>query len=87
MPRFILRYRGSGQVDPEDVSRIRSLPGTSIIDPSDVRMLLVDAPEEHLQAVFKDMPGWVMIPEKTVSLPDPRQKVLHGLFIFTSTEV
>lgn len=77
MPRFILRFRGSGSAQTEDVGRIRSLPNTAILDSSSDRMMLVDGPEEHLRAALKDMPGWVMIPEQTVPLPDPRKKVLH----------
>jgi hypothetical protein len=77
MPRYILRFRGSGSAHTEDVRRIRSIPDTAIVDSSSDRMMLVDGPEEHLRAALKDMPGWAMIPEQTVLLPDPRKKVLH----------
>lgn len=77
MPRFIVRYRGSGPAQEADLSRIRSLPETSVIDGSSPRMMLVEAPEEHLRNAINEMPGWVMAPEQTISLPDPRQKVLH----------
>jgi len=77
MPRFILCYRGPGSVHPDDVGRIRSLPNTSILDASSDRMMLVDAPEEHLRGALQHMPGWLMIPEQTIQLPDPRKKVLH----------
>jgi hypothetical protein len=77
MPRFILRYRGSGSAQTEDVGKIRSLPDTAIVDSSSDRMMLVDGPEEHLRTALKDMPGWVMTPEQTVPLPDPREKALH----------
>ena len=77
MPHFILRYRGSGSAQPADVGRIRALSNAQILDASSDRMILVEASEEHLRAALKDMPGWVMIPEQTVPLPDPRKKVLH----------
>lgn len=77
MSRFILRFRGPGSAQTEDISRIRSLPETTILDSSSDRMMLVDGPEEHLRAALKRMPGWIMIPEQTVPLPDPRQKVLR----------
>lgn len=77
MPRFILRYRGSGSMRPEDVERIRALPNGTILDSSSGRMMLVDAPEEHLRAALKEMPDWTMMPEQTVPLPDTREKVLH----------
>jgi hypothetical protein len=77
MPRFILRYRGSGPAHPEDVGKIRALPDTTVLDSSSNRMMLVDAPEQHLRAAVRDMPDWVLIPEQTVPLPDTRKKVLH----------
>lgn len=77
MSHFILRYRGSGSVQPADVGRIRALPDAEILDSSSERMILVEASEEHLRAALKDLPGWVMIPEETVPLPDPRKKILH----------
>jgi hypothetical protein len=77
MARFILRFRGPGSAQTEDIGRIRSLPGTAILDSSSDRMMLVDGPEEHLRAALKDLPGWTMIPEQTVPLPDTRKKVLH----------
>lgn len=77
MPRFILRFRGPGSAQTEDVGRIRSLPKTTVLDSSSDRMMLVDGPEEHLRAALNLMPGWIMIPEQTVPLPDPRKKVLQ----------
>ncbi|HYT99349.1 MAG TPA: hypothetical protein VEK85_03155 [Gemmatimonadales bacterium] len=77
MPHFILRYRGPGSVQPEHVNRISSLPNTAILDSSSDRMILVDAPEAQLRATLKEMPGWTMIPEETVPLPDHRKKILR----------
>jgi hypothetical protein len=77
MPRFILRFRGNGPAQEADVNRIRALPEARVIDTSSPRMMLVEAPEEHLRNAISDMPGWVMSPEQTIQLPDPRQKVLH----------
>ena len=77
MSHFILRYRGSGSVQPADVGRIRALPNAKILDSSSDRMILIEASEEDLRAALKDMPDWLMIPEQTVPLPDPRKKVLH----------
>jgi hypothetical protein len=77
MARFILRYRGSGSGQTEDVGKIRSLPNTAILDSSSDCMMLVDGPEEHLRAALKDMPGWVMTPEQTIPVPDTREKILR----------
>jgi hypothetical protein len=38
-------------------------------------MMLVDASEEHLRAALKELPDWIMMPEKTVPVPDPRKRV------------
>lgn len=77
MSRFILRYRGSGSAQPGDLEKIRALPNTAVLDSSSDRMMLVDAPEQHLRAALKDMPGWTITPEQSVPLPDTREKVLH----------
>lgn len=77
LPRFILRYRGQGPAQPEDVRKIRALPQAVVLDSSSDRMMLIEAPEQHLRTALKDMPGWIIIPEETVPLPDTREKVLH----------
>jgi hypothetical protein len=77
MPRFILRYRGSPSTQAAEVSRIQTLPDTTILDSSSGPMMLVDGPEEHLRAAIQDMPGWIMTPEQTVPLPDARQKIVR----------
>ncbi len=74
MGRFILRFRGTGSIPPEDTERIRALPGTDVID-STSRMLLVEAPDDEVRALVELMPEWVLSPEQTVSVPDPRPKV------------
>ena len=76
MPRFVLRYRGKGPAQEADVNRIRAVPEARVLDSSS-RMMLVEAPEEHLRNAVSDMPDWVMSAEQTIPLPDPRPKVLH----------
>jgi len=77
MARFILRYRGAEPVREEDLSKIRALPATNILDSSSARMMLVEASEPTLREALKDLPNWVLIPEQTVPLPDTREKVLN----------
>jgi len=77
MPRFILRYRGSGSAQTEDVGKIRSLPNTAVLDSSSGRMMLVDGPEEQLRTALRNMPGWVMTPEQAIPVPDTRKKILR----------
>lgn len=59
----------------EDMLRIRSVPSVTILDRASDRMMLVDAPEAELRAAVEQMPGWVLVPEQTVPLPDTRKKV------------
>ena len=77
MARFILRYKGSGSKPQEDVARIRALAQTTVLNESD-RMLLVAAPEAELRALMGSLPDWVMSAEKTLTLPDPRPRILRG---------
>jgi hypothetical protein len=77
MKRFILRYKGSGPKPQEDVARIRGLPHTTVLDDA-ARMLLVTAPEAELRALMGSLPDWVMSAEKTLTLPDPRPKILRA---------
>ncbi len=78
MGRFILRYKGSGPKPDGDVNRICSLPDTTVIDRSS-RMLLVGAPEPELRALIASMPDWVMSPEQTIKIPEPRPKILRDV--------
>jgi hypothetical protein len=75
MPHFILRFRDSGVIRAEDVQRIRSLPKVTILDEASERMILVDGPEADLRAAVQQMPGWIIVPEQTIPLPDSRKKV------------
>jgi hypothetical protein len=47
-----------------------------VVDSSS-RMMLVDVPEHHLRPAIESMPDWIMSPEQTIPLPDPRPKVLN----------
>ena len=71
MGRFILRYRGQGAKPESDVARLRSLPGSSVIDDSSPRMVLVEAPEAVLRSLVEQADDWVMSPEQTYPLPAP----------------
>lgn len=75
MPHFILKFRGSGSKPADVVEKIRSTPSFTILDESSPRMMLVDAPEEHLQQVMESLPDWKAYSEQTVALDDPRQRI------------
>jgi hypothetical protein len=60
---------------PGDVERILASKGITVLDDSSPRMLLVEAGQVELKALVDSMPGWIMTPEQTISLPDPRPKL------------
>jgi hypothetical protein len=72
--RFILRYTGAGPPLAAHVTRLRNVPGTKVLDESD-RMLLVEGDQEDLEATTRGLDGWVLTPERTMSIPDPRKKI------------
>lgn len=74
MERFILRFSGATEPSPGDIERIRSIANIRIID-SSPRMLLVEAPATALEGALSALPGWRLIREETVPLPDTRKKV------------
>lgn len=78
MPRFILRYRGSGPMPGADVDAITRAPGLEVIDGSSPRMLLVEARREDVEALLSGRTDWIVAPERTVTLPDPRPKLGPG---------
>ena len=78
MSRFVLRARGAGPTADEVVERVRALPNATVVDRASPRMLLVDVAEPELQTLVESLPGWIMVPEQTIPLPDPRPKPRRG---------
>ncbi len=74
MSRFILRFRGPEPEAVKDIERIRNLRHVKVIDDSSPRMLLIEASEVEAKSLMASMSGWVMTPERMISLPDPRPK-------------
>lgn len=72
--RYILRYRGDGPTPSDDVARIQALPGIRVLDDSSPRMMLVEGSSTEFEALVKDLPDWILVPEQTVKLPDPRPR-------------
>jgi len=75
MPHFILRCRDAGVIRAADVQRIRTLPNVTILDETSDHMILVDGPEADLRAAVQHLPGWIIVPEQIIPLPDSRKKV------------
>jgi len=74
MGRFTLRYTGSGSAPTSFVEQVRGHEGVSILDESP-RMLLVEGPEAELQRLLETASGWLLVPERSISLPDLRPRV------------
>ena len=72
--RFILRYTGDGPRPKTHVALLRQVPGTKVLSESD-KMLLVEGPQQELEAAARALDGWVLASEKTVPIPDTRKKV------------
>lgn len=74
MPRFILRFNGTGEAPPEDLHRIRECADCTVVDAS-ARMLLVDMPEKQVDVVTEALPQWSVDREHFVPVPDARPKL------------
>lgn len=74
MDRFILRFTGTASPPPGEIQRIRSVANIRIID-SSPRMILVEASAEALERALGTLPGWRIVRERTVPLPDTRKRV------------
>jgi len=74
MARFVVRYRGNGPRPADTIDRVKGMPGARILEDAG-RTLLVEGDESKLRLVFSDESLWVVAPELTYRLPDPRRKV------------
>jgi len=41
-------------------------------------MILVESADADLASLIDGLPGWTISPERTIKLPDPRQKPHRG---------
>lgn len=74
MSRFVLRYRGGTQAPKEEIARIRASGSLRVLEESG-KMLLVEAEEGDLNRLLGDLRSWLIVPERTYSIPDPRPKL------------
>jgi hypothetical protein len=73
--RFVVRYRGNGPVPAEALDRAAKTAGVRLVDRS-ARSLLVEGAAEAVRAAFDEAGGeWLVAPEVTYEVPDPRPKV------------
>ena len=72
--RFILRYRGAGQLPDTDLRHIHNAIGVSVIDTTP-RMLLVETDDDRAKSLGANLKDWVVSAQKLVRLPDNRQKI------------
>ena len=71
--RFVIRSRGAGSELAAEIEVLRRSPYVRVLDESSPNMLLVEATEEALRKTL-DTSRWIITPEVSVPLPDPRMK-------------
>jgi hypothetical protein len=69
--RYILRFRSAGPPPAGHAARIGAAAGVTVVDRSSPRMLLVEGSEAAVQRLAGTLPGWSLMPEVQVSLPEP----------------
>lgn len=69
--RFVLRRRQPGGITPELEQEVARLPGVTVQDRSP-RMLVVGGDEDTLQRFVQSREGWLLFPERTYRMGDPR---------------
>ena len=74
MGRYILRYGKASAAPAAHVQSIKATDGIRMLDESP-NMLLVDADEGTLRKKLGELQGWSLSPERTIPLPDTRQKI------------
>lgn len=74
MARYILRYGKAATAPTAHVQSIKATEGLRMLDESP-NMLLVDADEGTLRKKLGELQGWSLSAEKTIPLPDTRQKI------------
>jgi hypothetical protein len=72
--RFVIRSRGSSPPAAAEIETIRRSPHVRVLDESSPNMLLVEATEEELRKTL-DTSRWIITPEVSIPLPDPRMKI------------
>ncbi len=74
MSQFVVRYRGKGPAPADALERAAQTPGLRVVDHS-ARSMLIEGTEETVRAAFDDATQWLIAPEVTYEMPDPRPKV------------
>ncbi len=75
--RYVLRFQGRGAKPAADVEQVRRLPGVTVVEESS-RMMLVEGDDETLPPLIETLSGWVVSPEQTYEVPDPRRRLGEG---------
>ena len=74
VPRYVLRFKGTGAPPAASREHIRALPDAAVLDETDC-MVLIDADENVAERLKGALPDWSVTPERAFSLPDPRPKL------------
>jgi hypothetical protein len=74
MPRYILRYKGTGAKPESDLAHIRNQSTLAVVDESP-RMLLVESDPKTIGRLRDNLSDWLVTPETQIAVPDPRQGI------------
>jgi hypothetical protein len=72
--RFILRYRGTGEIPQTDLNRVKAAKGVRVVEQT-ARMLLVEGDEGSVNGIASGMERWVLAFDRSVPVPDSRPRI------------
>jgi hypothetical protein len=79
MPRFVLRYIGSGAKPPsDDVDLVRERSAIKVMDES-ARMLLVESNKQTIERLRRTLSDWQISDETLFATPDPTPSIKRSI--------
>lgn len=76
MSRYVLTYSGGADLPGEHLEQIRKCG--RIVDQS-LGTLLVDAPDNGMASLARELPDWKVEKEQTLPVPDTRKRIKKPL--------
>lgn len=73
-PRYVLRFRGKGQLPEESFRQISDLNGITVCERSD-KMVFVEGSRPVLEAFTTANPDWNVFDECQYTIPEKRHSV------------
>ena len=72
MSRYLFTYSGGANMPGDHLAQIRKYG--QIVDQS-LGTLLVDAPDNRIDSLARELPDWKVEKEQTLPVPDTRKKI------------